>query len=172
MQVNLNKNARARLWDSAELPHLGGSPVVEHVLRSDGGTRPAKSIAIEVVVPRGGTASYGLLGVTFECTQTASLAMSVLSSDGRVFAEALALPPERAMFGLPTEYVNSVLSGFLGGAASLDDIPGGSLVFDRAAHGMVGSSGKLFRDLAACVTRVALGETMPWDEVVREELGL
>lgn len=172
IQLNLNAYARARLWDSSELPDLGGLPVVEHILRASENAKPSKNIAIEVAVPRGGVTSFGLLGATFEPARAASLTMTVLSDGDRVFPDALAPSPERAVFGLPQEYVNSVVNGFLKGAALLADIPGGSLVFDRAAHGMLGSSCELFRELAACVTRLALGATMPWDVALREELGL
>lgn len=76
---------------------------------------------IEVAVPRGGVTSYGLLGARFEPAHSASLAMSVLSDGDRSFNNALAGSPERVEFGLPPEYVSSVVSGFLSGARQFED---------------------------------------------------
>jgi hypothetical protein len=98
--------------------------------------------------------------------------MSVLSDGDQVFERALAGPPEHAAFGLPGEYVKSIVNGFLGGAAHVARVPSGSIVFDQAAHGILGSSGELFRGLASCVTRLALGEMTPWEIALREELSL
>lgn len=172
IQLNLTTLARARLWDSAELPSLLGPPIAEEVVQATLVVKMSKSVIIEVAVPRGGVTSYGLLGARFEPAHNASLAMSVLSDGDRSFNNALAGSPEQVEFGLPPEYMSSVVSGFLSGTRQFADIPSGSLVFDHAAHGKLGSSGELFRELATCVTRLALGTATPWDAALREELGL
>ena len=173
IELNLTALARARLWESVELPSLLGPPAAEEVLEAAAlDVKPSKSIIIEVAVPRGGVTSYGLLGAKFEPAHRASLAMSVLSDGDRSFSDALAGSPERVKFGLPSEFVRSVVSGFLSGARQFADVPGGGLVFDHAAYGELGSSGELFRELATCITRLALGSATRWDTALREELGL
>jgi hypothetical protein len=172
IQLNLTVLSRARLWEPAELPSLLGPPVAEEVLEAALDVDASKSVIIEVAVPRGGVTSYGLLGAKFEPAHGASLAMSVLSDGDRSFSNALARFPERVEFGLPSEYVSSVVSGFLSGARQFADVPAGRLVFSHAAHGKLGSSGELFRELATCITRLALGAATPWDVALREELGL
>jgi len=166
-------SARARLWENGELPRLTGEPAANRQLAA---APPAlseiTSLAVEVAIPRGGVVSYGLLGATFVPDATGSLSISVLSGDGQPFTRALAGPPEEVMIGLANEYVDSVINGILAGTMAIPAIPGGSLVTDRAAHGAIGSSALLFRELAACVTRLVLDGSEPWQDALRQELHL
>lgn len=173
IEIRLNAFARGRLWEPMELPAVTGGPVVDHVVKADAGAAAqGKSLAVEVAIPRGPVVSYGLLGGTYERAPDELLKMTVFGGEQGEFDDSLAGPPERAIFGLPSEYADSIASGFLAGVDRLPATPGGSLTFDRSAFGRIGSSPLLFRELAVCVTRLVLGDPAPWHEVLREELKL
>ncbi len=173
IEIRLSAFARARLWGPMELPAVAGGSVADHVVKADKGTvAQDKSLAVEVAIPRGPVVSYGLLGGTYEQAPDELLKMSVLGGEQGEFDGSLAGPPETVIFGLPSEYVDGIANGFLAGVDRLSATPGGSLAFDRAAYGRIGSSPLLFRELAVCVTRLVLGDPAPWDEVLREELKL
>jgi hypothetical protein len=173
IEVRLGAFARGRLWEPMELPAASGWPVADHVVKADAGAAAeGKSLAVEVAIPRGPVVSYGLLGGTYGRVPDELLRMSVLGGGQGEFDGSLAGPPEMVLFGLPSEYVEGISSGFLAGVDRLPVTPGGSLTFDRAAYGRIGSSPLLFRELAVCVTRLVLGDPAPWDEVLREELKL
>ena len=173
IEVRLGAFVRGRLWESMELPAAWGGPVANRVIQADGGVAAqGASLAVEVAISRGPVVSYGLLGGTYEQLPGELLKMSVLGGEQGVFDGALAGPPESVVFGLPSEYVDGIVNGFLAGVDKLSAAPGGLLTFDRAAFGRIGSSPLLFRELAVCVTRLALGDPAPWDEVLREALNL
>jgi hypothetical protein len=173
IEARFNDFARGRLWGSTELPAMTGRPVADHVVKADAGAvTQDKSLAVEVAIPRGPIVSYGLLGGTYKQVPGELLKISVLGGEQREFDGSLASPPEKAIFGLPSEYVDGIANGFFAGVDRLSATPGGSLTFDRAAFGPIGSSPLLFRELAVCVTRLVLGDPAPWDEVLREELRL
>jgi hypothetical protein len=173
IESRFSTGARARLWDSEELPRLTGPSAVERVFHgARSGVLSWTGLAIEVAIPRGGVMSYGLLGGVFQGRPGDSIAVSVYSGEDSEFSDPLAGPPEKALIGLPAEYVTSVLEGFLAGKDTIGYIPGGSLAFDRAVHGAIGSSRVVFRALAATVTRLALGDPEPWEAVLQEEFAL
>jgi hypothetical protein len=100
---------------------------------------------------------YGLLGGGYRLTPgERSLSLSVEYSagglgDGTAFVEALAVPPEIAIVGLPRELAEAVLDGV---EQALEDGFGlgpGSLHLACAAHGAIGSTPVGFRLLARTV---------------------
>lgn len=173
IEASLGRHARARLWTDGELPPLTGWAAVRRRLPAD--PRAAgehRSLAVEVVIPRGGMISYGLLGATYEPVAGDSLDVAVLPGDWLPFERALAGPPEEVVTGLTTDYAEAVMDGAVAAAGTVTAVPGGSLIFDRAAHGAIGSSVALFRQLAAGITRMTLGGTESWQDTLREELRL
>ena len=80
--------ARGRLWGPTELPFNAGRPVADHVVKADVDVATqAKSLALEVAIPRG---SYGLLGGTYEQSPHELLKMSVLGREQGEFSNPLA----------------------------------------------------------------------------------
>lgn len=94
--------------------------------------------------------SYALLGAEFvpAASQETVIIAHVSESNGPLFSGALPGKLDEARIGLPVEYAPSVLEG----AEQAPNLLGpGTLTFNRAAHGLVGSSPWLFRKLAGAV---------------------
>lgn len=173
IEVGLGRLGRARLWDGPEVPAFDGARVAARVLPAGAAvSRPSRSLAVEVVIPRGAVVAYGMLGAAFSSDGAAALETTVLAGVGAEFSGSLAIAPETALLGVPGEYAEGIISGFLRGAEKVEPLPGGSLVFDRGAHDLVGSSPIVFTSLAACVTRLLLGDEQPWETTLAQELGL
>lgn len=111
---------------------------------------------------------YGLLGAAFVPAATGHLRVEVAGSEdtGNVFFASLASSLDDVFVGLPREYVESVLDGACS-ASNIHDLGAGILRFDCAAHGHVGSSQALFRQLGEAV--VLLFGIDP-DEEARQEI--
>ena len=110
------------------------------------------------MVPRGGKADYGALGATFTPSAMPDLAVTVpyLSSTGAGagYSSDLVLASESAHLGLPREFADAVLAGVREQVSMGPSVGSGRLVFDRAAHGLVGSSRNHFHILARALVRL------------------
>ena len=93
--------------------------------------------------------------------------MQVAVSDGTGPPLTNALAGDEVMIGLAGEYGEAVLVGVFD-AAALAGLGAGSLRFDCAAHGVIGSSRQLFRQLSAGVVRLLTRPT--WTEEALAEL--
>jgi hypothetical protein len=113
-----------------------------------------------------------MLGASFAPNESmASLRVTALQDQGgALLADSIATPPETPTVGLPSEFVEPVLEGAIFAAGEPAARPSGDLVFDRGAFGPIGSNALLFRQLAAALTRMLLGEMDNWEEVLRQEL--
>ena len=80
------------------------------ISRAASGTRLA---AIELLVPHGARASYGLLGGHFEPRSDGQLTVNIYASspNERCFADSLVSRIDEVRVGLPEEYVEGVLDG-------------------------------------------------------------
>jgi hypothetical protein len=173
IEVRLGSLGRARLWDGPEVPAFAGTRVATRVLSAGAAvSRPSRSLAVEVVIPRGAVVVYGMLGAAFASDGMSALEMTVMAGAGAEFSDSLAIAPETALLGVPEQYAEGIVSGFLRGAEKVGRLPGGSLVFDRGAHGQVGSNPNVFTSLAACVTRLLMGDEEPWEIPLAQEFGL
>lgn len=174
MELRLSSFSKARFWGPGEVSALEGEGGFGHRTKADSSILvPKKELAVEVSIPRGAVVSYGLLGGILVPVRGAdSLNMSIVLGQKGVFPGSLARSPERAICGLSEEYVDGIIDGFVAVTDELSPLPGGALTFDRGAFGQIGSSPILFHGLAACVTRLLLGDLTPWDTVLREELRL
>lgn len=146
---------RARVWLD-ELPELGyqSSGVIGHTAETNQApSAQTRQAAVELFIPAGGRALYGLLGAELIPTLDNKLLIQVaVSADPqRRFEWSLAGRVDEVSIGLPADYAEGVITG----ALQRSDILGaGVLRFDRAAHGVVGSSWEFFRRLATIVVHV------------------
>ncbi len=171
--VQLTELVTARLWGDADVGRLSASAPTERVITAGRDMSASPSgVALEVTIRRGPLTAYALLGATFEPNPDSDQLLIVALEDacGIPLSGSLASPPETPLVGLPAEFVEPVLEGatFAAGQGLIQ--AAGRLVFDRAAYGPIGSSGLLFRQIAASVTRMLFGEMTRWQDVVREEV--
>ncbi len=150
--VKARTGLQARVW-LAELPQLEYQPaeVVYRDLKTNGEPRPSvRQAAVELAVPVGGRVLYGILGATLSPTPGDMICVRVLKSiDIDVMVPwSLASRVDSVYIGLPDEYSAGVLEGASPNATILGP---GTLTFNRAAHGLVGSSHAFFKRLATIV---------------------
>jgi hypothetical protein len=142
---------QARVW-LAEAP-----PVEPDVLRVaertltgiHGALRKPARAAVELFVPVGGRALYGLLGAEFRPgggAEGLTLRVDVSPGNGPGLPWALAAEIDDVREGLPEAYVSGVLDG-----AATHALGPGTLHFRWAAHGAAGSSEAIFRRIAQMV---------------------
>src|SRR5664279_4593772 len=112
--LKLSRHRRGRVW-LGEPPDASYSPTrsLRRVVSSGLAIRPAIRIAgIELVVPRGGMASYGLLGAELLDSERGDGEVNVNVAVSNVpMHGSLAVMPDRVWVGLPDEYANAVISG-------------------------------------------------------------
>jgi hypothetical protein len=133
---HLRRHAEARVWQDEAPPFATG-----------GGT----SVAIELFVPLGGMAAYGLLGATLVASGQPTVTVAAMAV--QPWNDSVAHVVDTVSTGLEPEFVDTVLQA---GRESLPLVPAGrSLVYDCAACGQAGSSVWLFRRLAIAVAHLA-----------------
>jgi hypothetical protein len=161
--LQLTRHRKARLW-IGEPPSAEFSPTsyVRRVVSAGVAEAPAIRIAaVELLVPRGPVASYGLLGAELLDNGTGDGEVNVaVNSKGFPMQGSLAAMPDDVRIGLLDEYAEAVVSGV---EAVVRD--GwrfkGVLAFRWAAHAAVGSSPAIFADLGKLVARVFALRTEP-----------
>jgi hypothetical protein len=109
------------------------------------------------MVPRGGRAEYGLLGLSFRPAGDAPLTIIVPESgtDAPVWAGALASKIDTVRLGLAEEYVDAIMAVLV--AKAPPALPGGELKVAEAAHGEVGSSSGMYSRLVSCLLELMSG---------------
>jgi len=142
-----------------ELPdaRVKSAKLTERYVRGDKAAfEEVRRSAIEILIPRGPRALYGLLAAELSPKESGSLVIRVAASDhaGRPFPDSIALSSEEARVGLPLEFSQAVFEGATGQIERTVGMCSGELVFDRAVHGLVGSAPIVFRWLAARLVQV------------------
>lgn len=97
---------------------------------------------------------YGLLGATLSPSDTPTLEIKLLTSADRLeqrFTDTLAHKFENIYVGLPHEYANSIIRGVSEAIGRLKEIHAGKILFNCAAHSLVGSSEAVFHRLSIAV---------------------
>jgi hypothetical protein len=146
--LQLTPLAKVRIWcGRATHGSVFKGSVTRRVDGAPEATPGLSSVALEAFVPRGARAEYGLLGFTFEASAVKDLDVEVQYSEGQgdSWPESLAKQIDDVRLGLPREYANRVLDAASAFATRL--LPPGRLKVVEAAHGLVGSSGEVFRRL-------------------------
>ncbi|MCI0719495.1 MAG: hypothetical protein L0338_11090 [Acidobacteria bacterium] len=156
--LQLTQHRKARVWLS-ELPdaHVNPSNVTERSVQGGHATlQGVRRAAIEVLIPRGPRALYGLLGAELQPNQSAALLIRVLTSrnGGERFPDSIALSSDETFVGLPEEFSQAVIEGATNQIAKVGGLGSGELVFGHAAHGLVGSAPVVFKWLADCLVQL------------------
>jgi hypothetical protein len=150
---------QARVW-IGELPDAIYPPVdtLTHVVAA--GRLPIRNgltlATVEVFVPLGGRALYGLLGGRLKPTKGSHLSvqLSVSAPNEHSFPDSLAEKVDDVRVGLPAEYVQGVFDGIDLAKGELNTVAAGKLFIDCAAHGAIGSSSAIFKHLAAVLVKL------------------
>ncbi len=157
LELSVTHEGKARVW-LQELPHCLYS--VSQVLKCDIAAEESQEAGgrcagIEVFLHRGGYCPYGLLGGLFvpAVSESVTLQVGISTSNGQVMDNTLAGLIDQVKIGLPFAYAESVLLG-AASVSALSHLGSGTLLFDCAAHGEVGSSPHIFHRLAAIVTQL------------------
>ncbi len=166
--LNLNRHRKARIW-LGELPDII-SPTAKFVERPLEGRAPAltqiQRAAIEMIVPSAGRALYGLLGAEFAPNNSGQLLVKVAVSEnvGQEIEWSLASSMDKVCSGLPVEYADRVFDGVVSAGEILGS---GVLLINCAAHGAVGSSPRMFQQLALKLVRLiaSQGESVSEEEL-------
>ena len=145
---------KARVW-SDDLPDLRYevAQVVERTYEArTSASTDMSCVAVELFIPLGGRFYCGVLGATFTPDQSNILVVQVAISanDSKQVGWLLASGIDRMLVGLPSAYAASVIEG----SVAAQVLGAGTLRFDRAAYGAIGSSERLFWHLADTVARV------------------
>lgn len=153
--LNLSHHRKARIW-LGELPDLS-YPVLEVLERQQDAKvstiAEIRYAAVEMFAPKGVRALYGLLGAKFTPDNLERLLVQVAFCEDttKQVEWSLAAKVDKIYVGLTCEYAPSVLDGALRAAETLGS---GVLRFECAAHGAVGSSPKIFRQLATLAVQL------------------
>lgn len=163
---------KGRLWVDEDV-EAGYSPIrvlERHLLASRASKVEGRVVAVEVYLPRGARAEYGLIGMRYEPTPGRELLVRVLVGDAqtRKYEASLAGQVDEVRVGLPAEYAQAVLEATCDEAS--EGLAPGIVTIDRAAHGRVGSSMLLFDQLARLVVRV-LAAPVPSEDQIRNAFG-
>lgn len=147
---------RAQLWRD-ELPEASYSTgqLLDRHVSAGGGRHAPATVAIEVWMPTGPRALYGLLGARFEPdARGLSIRVPVVPGiEGPRFAGTIAASYDEVRVGLPDEYGREVVHWLAYEAEKLGLSPG-VLAVERAAHSLVGSSRSVFAALAVLVVQM------------------
>lgn len=164
--LSLPRHRKAKVW----LDEPPGATYVptkfNHRVVSNGSTLPGpiRLAAVEWMVPRGATASYGLLGAEYLDGDRDEGEVSVaVNRAGAPMLHPLAPDSEDVRVGLPDEYAEAVLSG-LERVVTEGWQFRGQVTFRWAAHGAVGSSPDFFSELAAVVARLLAIKNVPSED--------
>lgn len=169
IEVALGAIGKGRVWFGDLPPAVFpcAAPITKTVPALGATQRPTTAVAVELFVPTGPRARYGLLGAhLLRPRPGAEIGIEVFTTtaDGEKYADSLAGSLDVVRVGLPREFADSVMEGALnaGNEAALGPCV---LRFDHAAHGEIGSSPSFFGRLARAVVRlVAIGPLGPTDE--------
>ena len=172
--ARVDLHGQARVWLD-ELPEPA-FPVVDIIDRTLGaGSSSISSVrraGVEVLLPRGAHAFYGLLGAEFTPRSSGPLEIQVAISGTPELQldRSLAVRSDDVRLGLPRQYSTSVLDG-VSTTHETHRLGPGVVRFVRAAHGAVGSSRWLFERLAGVVVSLLASQTeMLSDEDLSELL--
>ncbi len=151
--------AKARVWIEGP-PPLGpqvASGRAERALDAPGGTGAAREVAVELYVPVGGKIDTALLVASYQPDDRGRvLRVEALTTgeDGPLLTWALAASElETVRAGLPEQYAQAIVEGAVEEGRRLQ-LGAGVLTFGQAAHGVVGSSPRIFARCAKLAVRL------------------
>jgi hypothetical protein len=133
-------------------------------VRDSGAVR--RSVAVELMRPRGGRTEYGLLGADYVPDERfGALSVHMPKAEqgavNRPYVSDLIVRPEWARAGLPPPYAEAVRSAVV--ATPAETLRPGTLRFNCAAHGAVGSTAKIFAELTRLLLVLVMDGILPGD---------
>jgi hypothetical protein len=164
---------RVQFWrGEAPGPAYSAARILERrvLARSVRDTTASAVVGIEIWMPMGARALYGLLGVHFEGAGSERCAVRVpvvQGTEGPRFTDAIAPSYDEVRVGLPEEYGHEVAHWLAFGVETLG-VGCGTLTVERAAHSLVGSSPSIFSALAVLIVRMLVER---FDEEPPEVIG-
>lgn len=167
IELNLSLHRKARVWVGS-LPQnacFNSVSILKKTLLSysdESKILADDRFAIEIVIPRGGVVSYGLLGAEYRnyVGNDFSIEIYTSESESRKFDNSLCGDFETAFIGLPTVYADSVQKGVIEYIEKKSNFaPTGSLIFKCASHGKIGSSQDIFKQLSIIVCDYMFSKT-------------
>lgn len=159
ISLDFDRYRRVRIW-LADPPDLEYDEIatIERVLAVGATTniRPMRehSVTMELFMPMSGMAAYACLGIDYVTSPSDQLTIEIAMSndEGRIVKDLLADKVDEVRVGLPQDYANAVVESLLDEMkASL--VPG-TIRVQRAAHGIVGSSSRVFGLLTKLIVRL------------------
>lgn len=162
--LQLTPLAKARVWFHGAIPGFVSNGSIKRQIDENPTISVARThVTLEALVPRGGYAQYGLLGIDFEQDGRKGVEVEVHYSDAREdrWVESLGKQLDDVWLGLPLEYAGPTLDATVDFATHR--FPSGTIKVVEAAHGLVGSSPDFFRRLAAGALALMLDGRQPED---------
>lgn len=154
IEVSLGRLGRARVWFANRPARLAEDERGRVELRGGRATVRRPEVAVELWVPRGGFAEYGLLGATYRAGGRLSAVVLADAPAAVSPVPGLAVAPDRATVGLPAELVTGIRRA-LAFMDATDLVPAdGVLTVDCGAYGDIGSSAVTFERLTNAVLRL------------------
>jgi hypothetical protein len=153
----LSRHRRANVWlDEAPPASFAASSTLTRVVKPKTVVGAFRTIAaVEINIPHGPTASYGLLGAELVASTTDGLeAVVCVNAAGSEFTPSLALRRDEVRVGLPDEYARAVVVGIDEMAETIGLPTAATLRFCWAAYGLVGSSPWVFKELTILIVRL------------------
>jgi hypothetical protein len=161
----LSKFAEARVW-TGELPDYAvmngeASPLFTASASEE---VPARSVAVEWLIPLGPRSLYGLLGAKLCLHENACLIEIIEEKPTRGVAETIASRvSESSLVGMLPEYAAAVKRGAELALAGRSTLPACRITFCAAVVGEVGSCEAIFENLARVVLQLLLTPSLPSD---------
>lgn len=174
--IDLGFHSQARVWLKDSLPIIIYPALniitqdIQTGLTCKSGTRQA---ALEIFIPVGPRVCYGLLGAKFIPNDSGRLSVEVRVSteNESIFSSSMAATVDTVKIGLPEEYSQSVIEGIVNSLTNpkmIEILGSGVIGIEQAAHGELSSSKKMFRNIAATLTRLLLLEQSSHQDEVTE----
>jgi hypothetical protein len=156
--LNLPLHRKARIW-FAELPQAEFAADETYEIIMPGAKSPPNNIrraAVELLIPTGPRAMYGLLGgvLSPSGSNKMHIQVNVSRESGLPLVDSLASSLDKVSIGLPKEYVPGLVNGIFKATRQIGGLSSGKVLFNCAAHGYVGSSELIFMHLSSIVIKI------------------
>lgn len=167
VELNLQPYRKGRVWldDLPDLLQQGTATLQRSVVTSNPGSGGRHVAALELFLPKGGRALYGLLGAEFlpHTSQTLDVCVDVVTKNGPDVTWSLASQVDQVYAGILDEYGDGVISGACE-SKNILTLGSGTVNFRWGAHGIVGSSSGFFKRLSNSVITLLSLETLEISE--------
>jgi len=170
----LSHYRRANVWlDEAPPAEFTATSVVTRHVRPEMVVDASRRIAgVEIYIPYGPRASYGLLGADLVEADVDGLEIVVsVNMVGLPFQSSLTSMSDEVKVGLLDEYASAVIGGAVRVVEAVGAPTKATLRFHWAAHGFVGSSQSVFEKASAMVLHLLMLPKDASDDQIRALFG-